>query len=121
MITSCLQIRLLINVAGFRRKALLCGPHFCVSRLTGMCNFAVAMFIKPTKKWRNPEGDSSIMVPYTYYRLCESERDASGRPKQRTVLGLGELLEFPTEKERKELAELLTAMYDELPAPKKKK
>lgn len=110
MITSCLQIRLLINIAGFRRKALLCGPHFCVSRLTGMCNFAVAMFIKPTKKWRNPEGDSSIMVPYTYYRLCESERDASGRPKQRTVLGLGELLEFPTEKERKELAELLTAM-----------
>ena len=68
------------------------------------------MFIKPTKKWRNPEGDSSIMVPYTYYRLCESERDAAGKSKQRTVLGLGELQEFPTEEERDELAELLTAL-----------
>lgn len=75
-----------------------------------MCIFAAVMFIKPTKKWRNPEGDSSIMVPYTYYRLCESERDAAGKSKQRTVLGLGELLEFPTEAERDELAELLTAL-----------
>lgn len=62
--------------------------------------FATVMFIKPTKKWRNPDGDSSIMVPYTYYRLCESERDATGRPKQRTVLGLGELLDFPTDAEK---------------------
>ena len=75
-----------------------------------VCIFAAVMFIKPSKKWRNPEGDSSIMVPYTYYRLCESERDATGRPKQHTVLGLGELLEFPTEEEKKELAELLTAL-----------
>lgn len=36
------------------------------------------------------------MVPYTYYRLCESERDADGKSRQHTVLGLGELLEFPT-------------------------
>lgn len=78
-----------------------------------MCIFAAVMFIKPTKKWRNPEGDSSIMVPYTYYRLCESERDAAGKSKQRTVLGLGELLEFPTEEERDELAELLTALIKE--------
>lgn len=34
------------------------------------------MFIKPSKKWRNPEGDQTIMVPYTYYRLCESYREA---------------------------------------------
>lgn len=88
----------------------MCGPHFSVGELPEVCIFAAVMFIKPTKKWRNPEGDSSIMVPYTYYRLCESERDATGRPKQRTVLGLGELLEFPTQAEREELAELLTAL-----------
>ncbi len=51
------------------------------------------MFIKPSKKWRNPEGDMTIMVPYTYYRLCESYRDENGKTKQRTVLGLGELPE----------------------------
>ena len=75
-----------------------------------MCNFAAAMFIKPTKKWRSPEGDSGIMVPYTYYRLCESERGADGRSRQRTVLGLGELTDFPTEAERRELAEMLTEL-----------
>ena len=37
------------------------------------------MFIKPSKKWRNPEGDQTIMVPYTYYRLCESYREADGK------------------------------------------
>lgn len=68
------------------------------------------MFIKPSKKWRNPEGNDSIMVPYTYYRLCESYRDADGKTKQRTVLGLGELLDFPTERDRQELADLLTEM-----------
>ena len=68
------------------------------------------MFIKPTKKWRSPEGDTSIMVPYTYYRLCESERDADGKSRQHTVLGLGELLEFPSETQRRELAELLTEL-----------
>ena len=36
------------------------------------------------------------MVPYTYYRLCESERVADAGSRQHTVLGLGELLEFPT-------------------------
>ena len=71
------------------------------------------MFIKPSKKWRNPEGDQSIMVPYTYYRLCESYREADGKVKQRTVLGLGELQEFPTEADRKELADLLTTMINE--------
>ena len=71
------------------------------------------MFIKPSKKWRNPEGNDSIMVPYTYYRLCESYREADGKVKQRTVLGLGELLDFPTELERKELADLLTEMINE--------
>ena len=68
------------------------------------------MFIKPTKKWRCPDGDTSIMVPYTYYRLCESERDADGKTRQRTVLGLGELLEFPTEAQRRELAVMLTEL-----------
>lgn len=53
------------------------------------------------------------MVPYTYYRLCESYRDADGKVKQRTVLGLGELLDFPTELERKELSDLLTEMINE--------
>ena len=71
------------------------------------------MFIKPSKKWRNPEGDQTIMVPYTYYRLCESYRDVNGKVKQRTVLGLGELLEFPTEAERNELAGLLTSLINE--------
>ena len=50
------------------------------------------------------------MVPYTYYRLCESERDADGKSRQHTVLGLGELLEFPTEMQRRELAERLTEL-----------
>lgn len=71
------------------------------------------MFIKPSKKWHNPENDSSIMVPYTYYRLCESYREADGRVKQRTVLGLGELPEFPKESDRRELAELLTSMIND--------
>ena len=71
------------------------------------------MFIKPSKKWRNPEGDQTIMVPYTYYRLCESYREADGKVKQRTVLGLGELLEFPTESEKRELANLLTSLINE--------
>ena len=68
------------------------------------------MFIKPTKKWRSPERNSGIMVPYTYYRLCESERGADGKPRQHTVLGLGELLDFPSEADRRELAELLTEL-----------
>ena len=71
------------------------------------------IFIKPSKKRRNPVGDSTIMVPYTYYRLCESYRDADGKVKQRTVLGLGELPNFPTERERKELADLLTEMIND--------
>ena len=71
------------------------------------------MFIKPSKKWRNPDGDQTIMVPYTYYRLCESYREADGKVKQRTVLGLGELLEFPTESEKRELANLLTSLINE--------
>lgn len=71
------------------------------------------MFIKPSKKWRNPEGNSTIMVPYTYYRLFESYRDSDGKVKQRTVLGLGELLDFRTDRERKELADLLTEMINE--------
>lgn len=71
------------------------------------------MFIKPSKKWRNPEGNGEIMVPYTYYRLCESYRDIDGKVKQRTVLGLGELLDFPKESQKKELADLLTEMINE--------
>lgn len=53
------------------------------------------------------------MVPYTYYRLCESYREVDGKVKQRTVLGLGELLEFPTEAEKKELSDLLTSLINE--------
>ena len=37
------------------------------------------MFIKPTKKWRSPEGDTGIMVPYTYYRLCEAALEFYGK------------------------------------------
>jgi len=71
------------------------------------------MFIKPSKKWRNPEGDDSIMVPYTYYRLCESFRDADGKTKQRTVLGLGELLDSPTSEQKQELADLVPPADDD--------
>ena len=39
----------------------------------------------------------TIMVPYTYYRLCESYRDENGKTKQRTVPGLGELPECDSE------------------------
>ena len=44
------------------------------------------MLIKPTKKWKYPNGLDDIMIPYTYYRLVESYRDADGRTKQRTVV-----------------------------------
>ena len=88
---------LLTKTAFFGQNLFLCGPHFIFSISLEMCNFAAAMFIKPTKKWRSPEGDSGIMVPYTYYRLCESERGADGRSRQRTVLGLGELADFPSD------------------------
>ena len=71
------------------------------------------MFIKPSKKWRNPEGNDAIMVPYTYYRLCDSYREADGKVKQRTVLGLGELLDFPEESQKRELAEQLTSMIND--------
>ena len=53
------------------------------------------------------------MVPYTYYRLCESYRDADGKVRQRTVLSLGELLDFPTESQKRELADQLTVMINE--------
>ena len=68
------------------------------------------MLIKPTKKWRCPNGLDNIMIPYTYYRLVESYRDADGRTKQRTVLGSDELKELPEETDRKELARPLTEM-----------
>lgn len=54
----------------------------------------------------------TIMVPYTYYRLCESYRDENGKTKQRTVLGLGELPECDGEEARAELAGLLTEMIE---------
>jgi len=53
------------------------------------------------------------MVPYTYYRLCESYREADGKVKQRTVLGLGELTDFPNESQKRELAEQLTSLINE--------
>lgn len=68
------------------------------------------MFITHIKKWRQKgkEGEN-LFVGYNYYRLSESYRDAEGRPRNRVVMGLGELIGL-TKDERKELADLLSAM-----------
>ena len=58
------------------------------------------MFIKPSKKWRNPEGDQTIMVPYTYYRLCESYREADGKVKRRSASTNDVVAEVPLEARR---------------------
>lgn len=50
------------------------------------------------------------MVPYTYYRLCESFRGENGHVRQRMIFGLGELEALHYESERKELARLLDGM-----------
>lgn len=67
------------------------------------------MFIKAQKKWRKSV-DGLVMVPYTYYRLCESFRDESGHVRQQMIFGLGELEALHNESERKELARLLDGM-----------
>lgn len=68
------------------------------------------MFIKAIKKWRQDKNGSS-MLPYSYYRLCESYRDArSGRPRQKVVMGLGELVGMNSRDELKELCRLLSSL-----------
>ena len=67
------------------------------------------MYIKPQKKWKKST-DGSVMVPYTYYQLCESYRGENGRVCQRMVFGLGELKTLPNDSERKELSRLLDSM-----------
>lgn len=56
------------------------------------------MLIKAQKKWRKEE-DGCVMVPYTYYRLCESFRGESGHVCQRMIFGLGELRDLPNDSE----------------------
>jgi len=48
------------------------------------------MYFKTIRKYCLTE-----KTTHTYYRLCESYRDANGFPRQRMVLGLGQLLELP--------------------------
>lgn len=67
------------------------------------------MYIKPVKKWRQPK-DGEVMVPYLYYRLCESYRGENGRSRQRMIMGLGELEGMNSEEDLKELARLLTSL-----------
>ena len=74
-----------------------------------LITFASEMYIKAQKKWRKSE-DGSVMVPYTYYRLCESYRGENGHTQQRMVFGLGELKTLHDDSERKELARLLDGM-----------
>ena len=71
------------------------------------------MFITYTKKWRKCEDrdDDNLFVGYNYYRLSEAYRDCDGRPRNRVVMGLGELSGFSKE-ERNGLADLLTAMIE---------
>ena len=71
------------------------------------------MFITYTKKWRKCEDrdDDNLFIGYNYYRLSEAYRDRNGRPRNRVVMGLGELSGFSKE-ERNGLADLLTAMIE---------
>ena len=71
------------------------------------------MFITHIKKWRNRKDglDDNLYVGYTYYRLSEAFRDAEGRPRNRVVMGLGELTGL-SKAERNELGDLLTVMID---------
>ena len=75
-------------------------------------NFA-EMFITHIKKWRKRETDSedNLYVGYNYYRLSEAYRTADGKPRNRVVMGLGELDDF-SKPELKELGMLLTSMID---------
>ena len=53
------------------------------------------------------------MLPYYYYRLCESYRDSkTGKPRQRVVMGLGDLVGMNSEEDLKELARLLTSLIE---------
>lgn len=81
-----------------------------MSCLFGFYSELCSMFIKAVKKWRRTEGDSQY--PYKYYRLCESYRDENSRACRRMVIGLGELTNLPSEKDRTELANLLTLMIE---------
>ena len=71
------------------------------------------MFITHIKKWRNRKDglDDNLYFGYTYYRLSEAFRDAEGRPRNRVVMGLGELTGL-SKAERNELGDLLTVMID---------
>ena len=51
------------------------------------------------------------MAAYDYYHLTKSYRDAKGKKHNRCVLGMGRLEEF-TERERDELADMLTVMIE---------
>ena len=48
------------------------------------------MYFKTIRKYCKAEN-----ATHTYFRLCESYRDANGFPRQRMILGLGRLLELP--------------------------
>ena len=50
------------------------------------------MYIKTIRKYCQVE-----KATHTYFRLSESYRDQRGFPRQRMVLGLGQLLELPDE------------------------
>lgn len=64
------------------------------------------------KKWRQT-ADGGKMLPYRYYRLCESYRDGNtGKPRQRVVMGIGELRGMDSDEDIQELARLLTSLID---------
>lgn len=53
------------------------------------------------------------MMPYYYYRLCESYRDSkTGKLRQRVVMGLGDLVGMNSEEDLKELGRLLTSLIE---------
>jgi Transposase len=68
------------------------------------------MFIKGVTK-ESPTGRK------VYFRLCESYRDHTGKPRQRMILGLGELPELPRWEDKKTLAGLLNSMVLEQTYP----
>lgn len=70
------------------------------------------MFVKRLKKWRQND-DRTVMLSYYYYRLYESYHDSKrGKPRQKVLMGLGDLIGINSEEDLKELDCLLTCIIE---------
>lgn len=79
------------------------GPRFWKIGLHG-CTFA-GMFIKAVQKRKAGTNENPM-----YFRLCESNRDAMGKPRQRMIIALGYLEALPRWSDKQELCRCLNDM-----------